>query len=530
MATEFKKEDYAKAGFNNTAITFLAKALGYIWFMLVAYIFGTQTSTDIYYLGTSFVAACTGLFTILIISVFPPILIRLRTTVSVQESLDFASAVFTWLMAIALVIAVVIFMFPVEIFFKVSKYSAGVLIGNKPLLCYFAFIFFVTVGVEYMRVFIQSMGQFTVTALIALVQSFILILCLLTLSGKLHVESMALGTSLSLLVQLLLLIWYSYFKKLPIRISFAFNKYILEMLRVGLPIWIGQWITLAAIYYTDYAASGLQRGVLTAVTFSQKIYVLPMLILFNPLLEIINTVFSESYHFNKDLLRSRYLNVTRILLFILTPISMFLILYRWEIVHVLFVRGAFTDKDALITANCLGVYSLIIVSSCFLQINARIMFTLQKTGWTTVFGTAGFFLTIAATHFFVQWFGYWGIPLGKVVIELLYFVPYTTIFMYLYLRKMSLYDIILPFLQYFLLSLIIGGASYLLVHWILPYGLSLGFKSNIVYILCLVGAGSVSGACYFYCSKLFKIKEYDYIISALRSRFRIPLLKSDSAS
>ena len=381
MTTEFKKEDYVKASFNNTAITFLAKALGYIWFMLVAYIFGTQLSTDIYYLGTSFVMVCSGLFTILIISVFPPILIRLRTRVSLQESLQFASSTFTWLMIITLSLALIIFLFPVEVFLRISKYNTSVLTVNKPLLLFFSFILIINVAVEFMRVFVQSMGQFTVTAVVALVQSFILILCLLTLSGKLHVESMALGTFLSLLVQFILLVCYCYLKNIPIRISFTLNTHVFELLRVGLPLWIGHWITLAAIYYADYAASGLQGGALTAVTFSQKVYILPMLILFNPLLEIINTRFSESYHLKKDLLRNHYLTVTRVLFYILIPLSIFIFLFRWEIVHILFVRGAFTDRDAVITANCLGIYSFIIASSCFLQINARIMFTLQKTGW-----------------------------------------------------------------------------------------------------------------------------------------------------
>jgi putative peptidoglycan lipid II flippase len=520
MASSITTEKYSTAGFNNTFITFFSKVVGYFSFILIAYIFGTQVSTDIFFLGSSFITVCTGLFTILTISIFPPILIRLRTTDSLQEALNFASTVFTWLLSVAVIIACLILIFPVEIFLNVSKYDAITLANNKRLLTYFGFIFLATVGVEYLRVFIQSMGLFTTTAIISFTQSIILVVCILTLSGYFQVESLAIGTLLSLIIQFVLLFTYCNKKNMRLHVSFKKNRHLKELLRVGLPLWMAHWVTLAAIYYSDYAATGLKGGTLTAVTFSQKIYILPIVIIFNPLLEIINTKFSESYYKSKKLLQEHYIAIIRVLLFILVPISMFMIIFRYEIVHVLFVRGAFTESDAAITATCLGIYSLIIISTCVLQTSVRVIFTLQKTGWTSLFGTIGFILTILAMHYFVRWYGYWGLPLGKVLIELCYFVPYTLIFIYFYLDKPPLGKIFYPLVKYLIISITIIITIRFALLQIFQYLFHNVILNNVYYLGLLCGCSILCIGLYYWINALQKNDELKFITDSIFSRFK----------
>jgi putative peptidoglycan lipid II flippase len=517
---EIEKESYIKAAFNNTLIGFVSRIITYLSFMLIAYIFGTQLSTDIYYLGISFVVAVSGVFTILIIHIFSPILIKLRTQVSYKSAISFASSVMSWTFLLAGGLCLAICLFSVTIFSNISKFNPQSLQINQSLLLYFGFILFFTIAVEFMRVFIQSMGYFTTTAIISLLQSIILIVCIASLSGMLKVQSLAIGTLLSLIIQFFLLYKYILINNHRLYINFAFNNYLKKMLIVGIPLWIAHLVTMGATYYNDFIASGLQTGVLTAMSFAQRIYLLPILIIVAPIQEVINIKISESYFINKQLLITQYIKIIKILFFLLVPITFFIIIFRYEIVHILFVRGKFGVKDAEITANCLGIYSIMIVTTSFSQISARVMYTLQKTGWLSFFGSIGYLFVIVGATIFAKCYGYIGIPFSRVLVELFYFVPYCLIFMYYFLDKMDLKKIGLPFFNFAACSIfILLVLKYFLYKNIIKLLDSI-ISINLAYLIALSTTSICFIIMYYAIHKRFQNMELTFLVNAVISRIK----------
>lgn len=517
---EIDKETYHKAAINNTIIGFVSRIITYFSFVLTAYIFGTQLSTDIYYLGISFVAAVSGIFTILIIHIFSPIFIKLRTQGLYISALSFASSVMSWAFLLGGGVCIGILLFPITIFLHISKYDQQSLQNNRSILIFFGLILFFTIAVEFMRVLIQSMGYFTITAISLLIQSVIFIFCIATLSGILKVKSMAIGTLLSLIIQLFILFKYILRKNHQLYINFTFNKYLKEMLVVGLPLWIAHLVTLGATYYNDFIASGFKIGVLTAMSFAQKIYLLPILIILSPVQEVINLKISESYFKNKQSLVTQYFKVINLLFFILIPITIFIIFFRYEIVHILFVRGNFSVKDADITSNCLGIYSILIVTTSLSQVSARVLYTLQKTSLISFFGSIGYLLVILSATIFAKRFGYIGIPLSRALVEILYFVPVCLILIYYYLNKINLKDIGLPFIKTTTCSIfIVFMSKYIIFKNILNIlkpvtSINMAYLAGVVITcLCLI-------IMYYLIQKRLHSRELSVLLNATSSIFK----------
>lgn len=517
---KIKIESFADAGFNNTSFSFISKTLGYLSYALIAYIFGTQKSTDVFYLSLSFITVCSGLFIIIISSVFSPILIKINKLDSHNEAIMFASSVMTWIIILVGLISICLFFAPISIFSLFSKFPITVLENNIKLLRFFPFILFFMVVLEFMRTFVQSMGQFTVTAIVGALQSIIIIACILTLSGFLEVESLAVGTLLSFLVQFLILFIYSYLKGNKLILTLKLDPHIKELLHVGAPLWIAHLITLASGFYGSYVASGLKTGVLTSVSFAQKIYILPILIIFTPILEIINTKFTVYYHTDISLLKEKYIAITKILFFVLVPFSIYFIFYNNEIVQLLLMRGQFTLKDSIITASCLAIYSISIITTCYLQISSRIMFTMQKTGWTSFWGSIGHLLQIIATYFFVMRYNYIGIPIAIVSVEILFFVPYSFIFMNIYLQAILLKELLFPMVKFVIIALIATVPIRFLISFLADNIFYM--EKSITYFLMfkLILSFTFIFAIYFSLSKYLHIQELYVVQLNLKGKMR----------
>ncbi len=470
-----------RAGITNTFLGFFSKVLSYLTYAIVAYIFGSQRQTDIYYLGLSFSGICSGIVTIVVISVFSPILIKIRIKHSVIEARQFAGSVLLYLMIFSFAVSLLTLLYPIGTFKLVSHFPIESLQENRSMLLWFSAIIFLTITTEFGRVYIQSMGKFSVIALITVVQSSVLVVGIVAMAGLFQINALVLSMIFSLAVQCLLVFIFCLKENILPIVSMEWTLYHKELVKVSTPLVFAHIVTLFAGYYLDYSASGLSAGILTGIVFAQRLYMLPVLVLFNPVLEIINTKFSEYFHQDGNLLQNKFIEAQRIFFFFLTPVMVLFILFRKELVTIFFVRGSFTDSDALITINCLAIYSITIVSNCFLQICSRIYFTMQKTGWTSFWGSIGFIILIIATYVSVRRYGYLGIPLSKVSVELFYFIPVALLLVRRYLGTLRLAELSKALLILIVISVSIGGSLY----WVItPYSvfiLSGIIKSRFVY-------------------------------------------------
>lgn len=497
--------------FQNTFFNLFSKFLTYLTFAVVAYIFGAQRSTDIYYLGTSFVTSCTGLFIIVISSVFSPMLIRIKIKNSLLEARVFAGSFFGFMIVLLLIVCFTLFLFPIQTFSVISKFPLASLQENKMMLSFFAFIILFTVISEFGRIYIESLGFFSIVAIITLIQSLVFILLIMFLAGWLKLFSLVFALLISLIIQCSL--WYFFCKKkqaLPI-LNFSYNALHSELIKTSVPLLSAHVVTLLVAYLLDYIASGLQSGVLTAVTFANRIYSLPLMLLFNPALEVINTRFSEYYHTNINVLTEKYMQMQRFFIMLLIPAMMVLFFFRLQIIDIFFLRGAFTRADAIVSANCLGVSAFSVVSFCILSIMARVYFIMQKTGWSSFIGTINQLLMIVSAYFLTKNIGYMGIPIAKVSCELFYFLPISFWLINKYLPGTSIKKIIVPFLGLTALGGIVGWTSYNFLKIANSY-ISIFVNNKAINMLTVFVSMLLCFIVYLYVLYKFKFREMELLV------------------
>ena len=75
------------------------KSITYFSYAIIAYIWGPNLITDIYYLGNSYVIAASGIFVIVISSIFPTVFVNIRLNNSLIEARKFAGTFIIFIIA-----------------------------------------------------------------------------------------------------------------------------------------------------------------------------------------------------------------------------------------------------------------------------------------------------------------------------------------------------------------------------------------------------------------------------------------------
>ena len=149
------------------------------------------------------------------------------------------------------------------------------------------------------------------------------------------------------------------------------------------------------------------------------------MIFLNPLVEIARTRFAQIQAIGDQALFSDLYNkLLAFAIYFSVPVASVYLLFSQEIISALFQRGNFQTADVKIAASCLATYAWSLPFSSLFQVNGRACESFQRLFWPSFFGTIGNLIMITATYYFTSLYGYSGIPLAKVVVELFYFLPF----------------------------------------------------------------------------------------------------------
>lgn len=410
----------------NVIVSAMSSVLAYIIFAMVAHLFGATSGTDIFLFGTAFTVVSSGLITTVFGAVFLPLYIRYNHDETYPtRALVFANSYFFRVLLIAAAGALLILIYPVQIFTAASRFESNTLYEHEGILRCFSVVFALTLINEFMRVLLQSREAFTTASLSVVLQTVVNLLCIMLLSGSMGYASLAIGIVTARIIQFIYLAWY--IKKLGIGLvpSIKGNPDITEFLRIARPYWFASIISMGSLFSFDYVASGLPQGQLTAVAFSQKIYMLPISLIAMPVIEVLNTRLSILFA-KGDLtgLNVLYTRSIKIAMFTMLPISIFLAADSLTITNILIGGGAYSLEHLRITAQSLAIYSMSIPLIVLFAINGRITLVFHKTKMPSFFGSVGHIVMIFAVWTFTTFYGYLGLSLAKFVVETLYFLPF----------------------------------------------------------------------------------------------------------
>lgn len=485
------------AAWRNLLLSGVGAVLNYLSFVVVAYLFGATSQTDMYFFGLSFVTVLASLVTTVFGGIFLPLYIRLLHQPDGEAVAGrFCDAFLVRLIGLAVPVVLGILLAPTIVFGLVSKFSPISLVENRGWLWAFGLVFACMVFNEFLRVVLQAREGFSAATASVVMQTSMNLVLMAAMAHWYDFSSMVAAALLSRLCQLLYLVRQLRRLGVRLRVRLIGSPHVAEFQSLAGPYWIASIISMLAVFFYDYVASGLPAGQLTAVAFAQKIYMLPFAMLAMPVIEILNTRLSMLYaRGDHEGLARLYLQSLTLALGAMLPIGLVVSLNARVISEVLLSRGAYAPESLAITAGTMSIYALALPCLAVFAINGRISLTFQKTRIPSLFGSLGHLLSMLWVWFLVGAFGYIGLAWAKLTIELIYFLPFGFLVVH-HCMPVPWRGLLLDMLRLGLSAALAYAVSWSFADWLLDCGmldLLRGALSSLMLLAVFFGSCRVFG-------------------------------------
>ncbi len=319
--------------------------------LLVAYFFGVQPGTDLFFYVYNSVLIIGAFFTSLNGSVIIPESMRLRAEEGESAAMGFLNFFLCLYIGITVAVLLIVSWHPVSFFGWVSNFKSGDL-SNNSILLYLSIPLFAMICIINLCVDILiSYKFFTIPMIVGIINGLFSISFMLVFHSAWGIKSVMYGLLISYTLNIVMLI---FLMSRNLHWNFRLIKVVKQK-----RIWknfgfaqLGNFTSTAASYVPMYILSGFNTGIITALTFAQQISSLPTVLITYQFSAVAGIKFNELYAHKKfPEINSVFTRTANLLHFIMIPASFLIFQFSDEIVE--FLLG-FTS----IQASAAGYVSL----------------------------------------------------------------------------------------------------------------------------------------------------------------------------
>lgn len=404
-----RSESYKSGIVLSVGLNVIAKSLGFINSIAIAFHFGAQLKTDIYFYCFAAVGVLIGFIGSLDNSVIIPESMRMREQEGEEMAKHFLNYFLYLYAGIGLLVVFILMLDPVRFLGLVSNFDPVGLKGNKDLVFWFIPICLLMLITNYLTNVLSSYKYFIAPILAAVINNVFSVLFLLTFHKVLDVKSIVLGLSIGYLVNISLLLLIM---KSQLRWRFGVKRILFDQrlkrnIRYAL---LGNITSFFAGYAPFYVMSNFNPGVVTMFNYAKSLSEIPS--------QMITTQFSavSAIRFNElaakgkwNELDKSFLQMTGVMIFVMAPVSAILFLFSEEIIAMLYQRGEFDAKAVGQTAFILKYLSFSVIYFVINTIISRLFMATQKikeSFWFQIYMNLFFILVIGLLSFTYGMQGY----------------------------------------------------------------------------------------------------------------------------
>jgi len=228
---------------------------------------------------------------------------------------------------------------------------------------------------------LNSYKRFLLTALAPCLYNIGIILGALFFAPSLGVVGLAWGVILGAVLHFIIQ-WAGMFK-LKFKYSFNFNfllPQVKSVVRLAIPRVFATSIYQLNLWVQTAAASFLMGGSITALNFAQNIQGLPVGLVGVALSSAIFPTLTEiALLGNHQEMRHKIIKALKIILFVIIPLTLFLIILRAQAVRLILGAGKFDWNDTYITAKVVGFLAISLFAQCFIFLLNQSFFAYKDT-------------------------------------------------------------------------------------------------------------------------------------------------------
>ncbi len=413
-----RTESYNRGIAYSVFFNMLSKATAFLASLAIAFYFGTNAQTDVYFYALFVVGIIVGFVSNLNASVIIPESMRLYEQEGVQSSTAFVNLFLYAYAAIGLAATVAMLASPAASFALISRFDKHLLASNTRILYCILPLLASMLMLNFLTDVLTSKKFFTTPMLTGIVNSLFVLGFVVIFHGKYGVSSAAIGLSLAYFIQAVFLILLM---RRILNWDFVFKRTVL-----GGRIWknmlftqLGSLSSVLAASVPMYLISGLGSGVISALNYGKQVSELPNSVITSQFSSVAGIKFNEQHaQKNYEETNRVFLAAARFLLFILVPVSFAGFAYSREIMTLLFKRGTFDAAATALSAKFLRFFVLSLPFYGISTLMARIFMAGQKIRESFWFQVLYNLLLVTVIYGCVSKFGGLGYPLALLIMNL----------------------------------------------------------------------------------------------------------------
>lgn len=492
----------------------LSAVLGLFREVLLAAQYGAHVDTDAYLFANTVPSIILAFVSAIFLTGFIPLFIKQRVGKSAEEASRMFSNILNWFfIAILLVIGIC---------YGLSGPLSGFFADNpedhrkiEQLLWILlpGMLFF---GLSYAQsTVLNSVNHFAVPALLTVINNIVVIAFMLMFHQAWGIYSVAWGFVIGNVLQVIVQIPVLRIKGIRYRRYISLkDDYLRKLLAMSLPIITLVLIEQSMVFSTRYFAAYLDAGSASAISFANRIILLPVTLFGTAL---VSATYPSAVQMLAENNQRAYNAIVstgiKSLLLMLTPVCFICMLFSTRIVQVLFERGAFDAEATRMTSAVLLVLSASILFMPVRDFFNKLFFSrghLRTPIYYSLGYSVGF---IVGCLLLVPRVGYIGIAVSTLAALVLSFCY--LVYAYKRQNREHAIGVSLSFIGKILFAA--GGSSliayefYSFISDLLP----LGKLSDAVTLAGCIGIGL---ALYVLTIKWWKIEEFNFVWSKLAAR------------
>lgn len=363
------------------AITIISKLFGFGREITLSYYYGASGLTDVYFIALTIPGTLFTFFSTAIVTSYIPLYSRIMKEEGRSSANGFTSNLLHFVMAIAILLVILVFVFTPEIVkllavgFEGETLRLAVLFTRVSIFGVFA-----SGAITILTGYLQLNNKFIIPALIGFPLNFAVIASIV-ISHRTNVIVLVFGTIAASFLQLLFILPSVYQSGYRHKMVFSVrDKHIKTMLIVILPVLLGTSANQINTLVDRTLASSIAIGGISALSYAdrlndflQGLFVLSIVAVIYP---SISRMASEGRLDEFKLLVGKSVNM---MLLLILPASVGAMVFARPIVELLFGNGAFDERALVMTSSALIFYAIGMAAFGVREVLSKAFYSMQDT-------------------------------------------------------------------------------------------------------------------------------------------------------
>ncbi|MDR0994346.1 MAG: hypothetical protein LBN38_07285 [Verrucomicrobiota bacterium] len=413
-------QSFKQAAFWSTGINAFNQVLSLGFSVLMAGFFGAQSGTDVLYYSMGIFTLISQMIQGANLSVLVPETMRRRHQVTERDAMAFINRFLVWIALGVLGLTALLLWKPIPILLRISSFPRETLLENQTLLYWLLASFPLQVLAQILLDILVSYKFLSLPAMLSCVNKVVNLIFVVCFHRRFGITSVAMGMVTGFAFQVLLN--SCLLRKVVGTALFSWRT------KIGARTWqnigwvgISRTVSTLASYVPLYLFSGFNAGMLTAMNYARRMSGMPMDLLTTQVSSVTGVKFNEQMA--KRQFTEMYAScerILRVLLFVLTPLVVWLALSGYSLVSILFGHGKFQGAAVANTSLLFSLFVLRLPLVTIMLITARLLAANQAIRYGTFWNIFSAALNIGLLFAVVHVCGPVGVPVALFFHMLIY--------------------------------------------------------------------------------------------------------------